>query len=156
MANSTHKVEVFRVKKLIKHPNADTLNIMTVFDNYQAVVRIADFAVGDLAAYVPPDSILPNLPEYAFLKGSLRIKASKLRGIMSQGLVLKAPPNTNIGDDVAALLGIVHYVPSAQRSGGCVARGAVRTDLLATAATHDADTACSNDAHVAAVKAGTQ
>jgi RNA ligase (TIGR02306 family) len=131
MANSTHKVEVFRVEHLEKHPNADTLNIMRVFDNYQAVVRIADYKVGDLACYVPPDNILPDKPEYAFLKGRLRIKATKLRGAVSQGLVLPAPAGSIEGDDVAEMLGITHYVPkvgSSHGSGGGGFSGAVDVD----------------------------
>src|SRR5271166_5411687 len=116
MANSTHKVEVFRVEHMEKHPNADTLSIMKVF-NYQAVVRTSDFNVGDLACYIPPDNVLPDEPQYAFLSGHRHIKAAKLRGIMSQGLVLKAPEGAQPGDDVAELLGIVHYVPTPQNTG---------------------------------------
>jgi RNA ligase (TIGR02306 family) len=116
MANSTHKVEVFRVPELEKHPNADTLSVMKVF-GYQAIVRTTDFQVGDLACYIPPDNILPDKPEYAFLKGHRHIKAAKLRGIMSQGLVLAAPAGAQEGDDVAELLGITHYVPEIKTSG---------------------------------------
>src|ERR1044071_2498789 len=116
MANSTHKVEVFRVKEMQKHPNADLLSIMPVF-NYQAVVRTSDFHVGDLACYIPPDNVLPDKPEYEFLKGRRHIKASKLRGIMSQGLVLSAPVGAQEGDDVAELMGIVHYVPDIKNTG---------------------------------------
>ena len=115
MANSTHKVEVFRVTALEKHPNADTLSIMPVF-GYQAVVRTTDFNVGDLACYIPPDNVLPDKPEYSFLK-SRHIKAAKLRGIMSQGLVLAAPAGVQEGDDIAEQLGIVHYVPDIKNSG---------------------------------------
>lgn len=115
MANSTHKVEVFRVEHLEKHPNADSLSVMKVF-NYQAVVRTSDFNVGDLACYIPPDNVLPDKPEFAFLKNR-HIKAAKLRGIMSQGLVLAAPAGAQEGDDVAELMGIVHYVPEIKNTG---------------------------------------
>jgi RNA ligase (TIGR02306 family) len=111
MANSTHKVEVFRVEHLEKHPNADSLSILRVFDNYQAVVRTDSLKLGDLACYVPPDNVLPDKEEYQFLKGKLRIKTTKLRGIVSQGLVLACPPGFKVGDDVAEHLGITHYVP---------------------------------------------
>jgi recombination protein RecA len=83
---------------------------MRLFDNDQAVVRTDDFNIGDLAAYVCPDNVLPDRPEYAFLKGKLRIKAQKLRGIVSQGLVLPAPPDAVEGSDVAEFLGATHYV----------------------------------------------
>ena len=91
MTNSTHKVEVFKVGELTKHPNADSLSILMVFDNYQTVVRTSDFIPGDLACYIPPDNIVPDTPQFEFLKGHRHIKAAKLRGIMSQGLVLAAP-----------------------------------------------------------------
>jgi RNA ligase (TIGR02306 family) len=110
--NSTHRVEVFRVQHLEKHPNADTLSIMRVFDAYQAVVRTSEYNVGDLACYVPPDNVLPDKPEYAWLKGHLRIKATKLRGIVSQGLVLGVPRGAKEGDDLAEVLGVTHYVPA--------------------------------------------
>lgn len=118
MSNSTHRVEVFRVQNLDKHPNADRLEIMCVFDSYQAVVKAGDFHPGDLACYVPLDNVLPDAPEYAFLKGRLRIKAAKLRGIVSQGLVLPAPDGAAVGEDVAARLGITHYEPPEQCSQG--------------------------------------
>lgn len=121
MENSTHKVEVFRVGPLQKHPNADTLSIITVFDAYQAVIRTDDFKPGDLACYIPPDNIVPDLPQYEFLKGHRHIKAAKLRGIMSQGLVLAAPAGSAEGDDVAAQLGVIHYVPPVQGAGEFIA-----------------------------------
>jgi RNA ligase (TIGR02306 family) len=111
MANSTHKCEVFRVGPLEKHPDADTLSLIKIFDAYQAVVRTSDFKEGDLAVYIPPDNVLPDEPQYAFLNGSLRIKACKLRGKISQGLVIPAPEGAQVGDDLAEQLKIVHYVP---------------------------------------------
>lgn len=123
MSNSTHKAEVFRIEKMVKHPNADKLSIVTIFDAYKCVVRTEDFKVGDLAVYVPPDSVMPDKPEYAFLKGHLRIKAQRLRGAMSQGLILKAPPFTAVGDDVAESLGITHYVPGPNSRKGALSTG---------------------------------
>src|ERR1700733_2459908 len=111
MSNSTHRAEVFRVTNLEKHPNADLLSILKVFDAYQTIVRTADYKIGDLAVFVPPDNVLPDKPEYAFLKGKLRIKAQKLRGCVSQGLVLPAPEGSVEGEDVAEKLGLTHYIP---------------------------------------------
>lgn len=144
MSNSTHKVEVFKIGEgdLQKHPNADSLNILNVW-NYQAVVRIADYKVGDLACYVPPDNVLPDKPEYGFLKGHLRIKAQKLRGVMSQGLVLPAPAGSKPGDDVAAQLGITHYVPkgnSGKGAGNGIRGGMQSTPPPIPGSTYDVDT----------------
>ena len=143
MANSTHRVEVFRVEYLEKHPNADKLSIMRIFDAYQAVVRIEDYKIGDLACYVPPDNILPDKPEYSWLKGHFRIKATKLRGIVSQGLVLPCPSGYNVGDDVAEFLGITHYVPQpgsgSHGPGGGGSQGQVIADPPAPGPNYDID-----------------
>jgi RNA ligase (TIGR02306 family) len=110
MANSTHRVEIVPIQ-LEKHPNADTLSIVRIFDHYTAVVRTDDWKDKTIGAYIPPDSIVPDTPEYSFLKGSTRIRAKKLRGIQSQGLLMPAPEGAQIGEDVAELMGIKHYEP---------------------------------------------
>lgn len=116
--NSTHKVEVFKISTMEKHPNADSLSIVK-FYGYDCIVRTSDFNIGDLVCYVPPDNVLPEKPEYEFLRSKkFRVKAMKLRGVTSQGLILKAPEGTNVGDDVAAILGITHYVPPEPKVGG--------------------------------------
>lgn len=111
---STHRAEVVRIK-LEQHPNADSLSLVQVY-GYQVAVRTQNWRDGDLAAYIPPDSIVPDSPPFAFLKdknGKLksRIKAQKLRGIVSFGLLVPAPPGAKEGDDVAEQLGIIHYEP---------------------------------------------
>lgn len=110
---STHKVEVVEVK-LQKHPNADTLSVCNVFNGYPCCVRSAEWADGDMAAYVPPDSIVDtSRPEFAFLakagRTKHRVKCVKLRGVQSYGLLIKAPEGAKVGDDVAEQFGIEHY-----------------------------------------------
>jgi RNA ligase (TIGR02306 family) len=114
---STHRVEVVRLSSYDKHPNADRMKIARVF-GYVCCVGIDQFKDGDLAAYIPPDSIVPDRPEYAFLKGHFRIKVRKLRGVISQGLLIPAPPGSAEGDDVAEALGITHYDPPEPASAG--------------------------------------
>ena len=140
---STHKVEVVPIV-LEKHPNADSLSIVRVY-GYQCVVKTADWTGVDTASYVQPDSMVPNTPEYAFLracstctgtgnawtadrervdcpdcqgKGTLplrdydrRIRVRKFRGQMSQGMLVKAPAGSKVGDDVSDILGITRYEP---------------------------------------------
>ncbi len=117
MAESTHRVEIVPVN-LEPHPNADTLSIVRVFDGYTCVVRTADWEGVPFAAYIPPDSVVPDTPDFAFLDGHRRIKARKLRGVMSMGLLVPAPSWSILGDDVAADLGITHYVPTLRQGGG--------------------------------------
>jgi RNA ligase (TIGR02306 family) len=108
--NSTHRVEVVPVH-LEPHPNADSLSIVRVFDGYTVCVRTADWIGRELGAYIPPDSVVPDTEQFAFLDGHRRIKVRRLRGIISMGLLIPAPEGSAIGDDVAALLGVTHYDP---------------------------------------------
>lgn len=124
--NSTHKCEVAEVI-LQPHPNADTLSIATVFGGYTCCVRTADWKPGDRGVFIPPDSLVDTrLPEFAFLadgkKDIVRIKAKKLRGINSYGLLLKAPVGAYLGDDLSQLLCVTHYEPPEELTigGECV------------------------------------
>lgn len=111
MTNSTHRSDVIRIPKIEKHPNADSLGVVKIFDGFICCVRLGDFQEGDLAVYIQPDSICPDTEQFAFLGDHKRIKVKKLRGIPSMGLLIKAPEGSNEGDDVSELLGITHYVP---------------------------------------------
>lgn len=111
---STHKVEVVRLGPVTKHPNADTLGIVQVW-GYTAIVRLGEYQEGDLAVYVEPDYVVPlTRPEFAFLSDS-RIRAKRLRGVWSQGLVIRAPEGAAEGDDLMEAMGITRYEPKAAR-----------------------------------------
>jgi len=114
---STHKAECFRIERLDKHSNADTLEIAHCA-GFQTVVKQGTYNVGDLVTFIQPDSLVPvNHPEFSFLAkeakedGFARIRARKLRGVLSFGLLIPAPEGAQEGDDVAAQLGIRHYDP---------------------------------------------
>lgn len=110
MDKSTHKVEVVKIK-LEEHPNADSLSIVRI-DGYTVCVRTSDWKDGDLGTYIPPDSLVDtSRPEFSFLGDHRRIKVKKLRGIVSMGLLVPAPPNSKEGDDVADILEVEHYEP---------------------------------------------
>ncbi len=98
------------VVKLEPHPNADSLSLVMV-DDFQCAVRTEDWNNGDLAVYIPPDSIVPETKEFEFLGKHRRIKARKLRGEWSVGLLIPAPSDASVGDDCMERLGIVHYEP---------------------------------------------
>lgn len=120
MALSTHRVDIVEVA-LDKHPNADALSIVHI-EGYQVVVRTEDwlerFTDGvRIGAYVPPDSLVPVWrDEFHFLQTKpdqtqVRVKARKLRGEWSMGLLVPAPAGAKLGDDVAEQLGVEHYEP---------------------------------------------
>mgnify|MGYP001593299588 FL=1 len=107
---SPHRVEVIRIQEIEKHPNADKLGIVRIF-GYTVCVRLGDFQEGDLVAYIVPDSIVPDSPLFSFLDGHYRIRVKRLRGIMSQGLLIKVPEGVKEGDDAAEILGVTRYEP---------------------------------------------
>lgn len=118
---SEFSCQVVRVQ-IEPHPNADAIEIARVGD-YQSIVRKGQFKTGDLACYIPEQAVVPewllkqmNLWDEAKGKGGLagslgnRVKAIKLRGIVSQGLVLEQSTHAE-GEDMAEYLGIVKYEP---------------------------------------------
>lgn len=109
---STFVCEVVSVV-LEKHPDPETisLSVVKVFDGYTCVVRTEDWIGIEKAVYIPPDSIVPNTEQFAWLEGHLRIKAKRLRGVQSYGMLIPAPEGSKIGDNVAEQLGIIHYEP---------------------------------------------
>lgn len=108
---SDHSVKVIRINEIQKHPNADSLGLVYV-GAFSVCVRLSDWKEGDLAAYIEPDSIVnSSRPEFEFLKGHERIKVKRLRGVYSMGLLVPAPEGSSVGDDVAEILEVGHYVP---------------------------------------------
>lgn len=82
------------------HPNADAIEVAIV-GGYRSIVKKGQFVTGDLAVYLPEFAVLPEwmLKGMGFWdemnnRGTLtssagnRIKAIKLRGVLSQGILL--------------------------------------------------------------------
>lgn len=88
---------VVTIDNVEKHPNADALDICTV-GGWNIVTKIGEYKTGDLAVMCEIDSWVPHelAPflskgkeprEYKGVKGE-RLKTAKLRGVVSQGLLL--------------------------------------------------------------------
>ncbi|MFE5299212.1 RNA ligase (ATP) [Streptomyces sp. NPDC056632] len=107
------------------HPNADALELAQV-GLYRAVVAKGRYRTGDIALYIPEQAVLPTaLVDELGLTGRLagkasdRVKAVRLRGELSQGLVClpKALDGVDLeqaaqdGTDFAELLGITKWAP---------------------------------------------
>lgn len=107
------------------HPNADALELAQV-GLYRAVVAKGAYRTGDVALYIPEQAVLPAaLVEELGLTGRLagkasdRVKAVRLRGELSQGLVCRPKALADVdlavaaaeGTDFAELLGITKWVP---------------------------------------------
>lgn len=107
-------VEVVRIDKLEKHPNADRLEIATV-KGWECIVAKDTYKLGQLVVFIPPDAMVSEdmIKQYdlSYLKGSNRIGTVKLRGIISQGLILPvASDDWKVGTDVADYFGITKWV----------------------------------------------
>ncbi|MFI2434050.1 RNA ligase (ATP) [Streptomyces sp. NPDC018693] len=108
-----------------EHPNADALELAQV-GLYRAVVAKGAYRTGDVAVYIPEQSVLPSgLIEELGLTGRLaggnsdRVKAVRLRGELSQGIVCRPKALAGVdlaraakeGTDFAERLGITKWVP---------------------------------------------
>jgi len=105
-----------KIKALEPIEGADAIEKATVL-GWQLVVKKGEFKIGDLAVYVEIDSILPEKPEFEFLKSrGMRIKTIRLRGQISQGICFPVsilPDDFEIreGADCTEVLGITKYEP---------------------------------------------
>lgn len=120
---STFKVPLTTIKEIINHPNADRLEICTVY-GFQVISQKGLYKVGDKVLYVPIDSILPEyIEDQLFPPGSKvklnkrRIRQIKLRGAASQGMLINPaeyglPTGLNVLEqDYAETLQITKYEP---------------------------------------------
>ena len=138
---SAFQVFIKRIRAVENHPNADRLDVARV-DGYECIIKRGEYQTGDLVAYIPEAAIIPEwlLHHLGFWdhekqKGLLhgkdgnRVKAIKLRGVLSQGLCLGVWQDSETtgqirtgagksefvyiseGEEVAGLLGITKYEP---------------------------------------------
>lgn len=110
------KCEVVEIE-VLPHENADALELAKVGD-YLSVVQKGKYKTGDKVVYIPEQAELPTpLVKEMGLEGKLagkhqnRVKAIKLRGVLSQGLVHPAKDEWEIGQDVRKELCITKWVP---------------------------------------------
>ena len=112
-------VECCKIEGMGVHPNAERLEICRI-RGWQCIVQKHKYNVGDLVIYIPVDAVLPQVfadkigvTGYLSHQGGnvLRVKTIKLRGVISQGLVVSIDevPGVKEGDDVAERLGITKY-----------------------------------------------
>ena len=105
---------------------ADKIEKLTVLGWHIVASKSENHKIGDLICYIEPDSKLPEIPMFEFLKDRKYIvKTIKLRKQVSQGLVIplrELQKNFNIdiatlkeGQDVTDLLGITKYDPEGEK-----------------------------------------
>lgn len=85
--------------------------VLAEVDGWTVIVQKADFAEGDLCVYVEIDSVLPERPEFEFLRSKdFRIRTMKMAGCISQGICfpLSILPGEQYeeGQDVTEVIGV--------------------------------------------------
>ena len=152
--------QVVKIEKVEKHPDADALDIVTVLGDYPVIAKRGEYNVGDLTGYLPIDTIVPDIETFYFLcpkayekyedeKGEVQqrqvgmkyplgsvpekcrvIKAKKIRGIYSQGMLINMDNKCmksqfTIGYPITGLLNLKKWeeeeednIPNAKRMKG--------------------------------------
>ena len=122
------KAEVLSINNILEHPNADRMELAMV-DGYQVCVQKDLYKVNDLVIYIPVDSVLTEKleslifgPDSKVKLHKHRVRAIKLRGAVSQGMIVPLELVKNYfgmpfrgkicdGIDVTEALGITKYQP---------------------------------------------
>jgi len=146
MNNNIRKLaSIQKIDDIKPHDNAINLELATI-GGWQVVVKLNQFKKGDLCVYCETDCLLPERPEFEFLRSShFRIKTVRLRGKLSQGIAfpLDILPKEQfddikkynryekiIGNEVTELLGIIKYEPPISPQLMGMARGNFPTHYL--------------------------
>lgn len=122
---STLRAITAPILSILPHPNADRLELAQLL-GWTCVVPRGQYQPGDVVIYIPVDAVLPDalasrlgVSQY-LSKG--RVRAAKLRGVVSFGLVMANEDQLPAGEDLTEALGITKYEPPLHLSAGDVER----------------------------------
>lgn len=115
-------VSIQKISNIEPIEGADKIERLTILGWHVVASKTEGHKIGDLVAYIEIDTQLPEIPMFEFLKErKYRVKTIKLRGQVSQGLVIplrELEKNFNIniskfkeGDDITSLIGAKKYDP---------------------------------------------
>lgn len=104
------------VEWILPIPGADNIELCGIL-GWQCIIAKKDYIrVGDKVCYIEIDSVCPPTPVFSFLeKYKYRIKTQKMRGVISQGLViplksLGLDENLKVGTDLTQQLKITKHL----------------------------------------------
>lgn len=116
-------VSVQKITDKMSIKDADKIEVVKIL-GWQCIVEKGKFSIGDKVLYFEIDSLLPELPEYEFLRNrswinnqfgkGFRIRTIKLKGYISQGLVLSIPDeykDCEVDTDMTEKLHVLKYDP---------------------------------------------
>ena len=123
-----------KITKIEPIKDADQIELVEILGWHVIVRKEENYKVGDLVVYIEYDSVIPQRPEFEFLRSccyskrfkGFRIRNRKLRGVFSEGIVFKIAtvkaldilPANKIkqGLDVSDIIGIRKYDTELYRS----------------------------------------
>lgn len=130
MINDRELVVIAKIQELTPIEGKDRIELAQV-ENYNVIVQKGEFNVGDLCVYVFYDVVLPEKPEFEFLRSrcwsklykGFRIKEMKMGTVFSSGIVFPLsilPPKVKIveGADISEIIGAVKYDPESVKERG--------------------------------------
>lgn len=108
-----------RIKSITPIEGRDFISSAEIL-GWKTVVKKGEFNEGDLAVFIPIDTILPEIPYFEFMrKHHFRVKTMRLGGALSQGLCIpmdllrslisEGSETLQEGDDVTDIIGIKKY-----------------------------------------------
>jgi RNA ligase (TIGR02306 family) len=136
--SSKHEAIVFKLTEFDDCPNSDNLKIIKIPETaYNYVCNYQEWKerLNSNVCFIEPDSLVDTCrSEFSFLADKAkydedsnlspegtwaRVRAIKLRGNLSFGIVTTVPPNLKPGDDATEALNVHHYeAPVSGSSGG--------------------------------------
>lgn len=115
-------VSIQKILNIEPIEGADKIEKLTVLGWHVVASKSEGHKIGDLVVYIEIDTQLPELPIFEFLKDrKYRVKTIKLKGQVSQGLVIplkEIEKNFNVdisklkeGEDITSIIGATKYDP---------------------------------------------
>lgn len=115
-------MNVVQVNEVKPHPNADRLELVCI-DGWEIISGKGNYSAGDTVVHVPPDAMVPmaraqgwGVDKYLSFRGQAemgRVKAQKLRGVVSFGFLVPNDTQSEVGTDLREHYGIEKYEPPA-------------------------------------------
>lgn len=126
-------------------PETTSLEVITVLGDYPVVAKMGQYKVGDLSVYLPIDTIVPDVADFHFLSpqayekyeegGEIkqrpvgakypvggvpekyrRIKAKRIRGKFSMGMLTPPPEGMKEGEPVVEVMSLKKYEEDEEES----------------------------------------